>query len=478
MKPLNHHGLKEMPQLRYMCSHQSIHEERIGRFGRIFQDHPAMMLNPSSLIEMGKKGGPMDGGTSDDLTQNVPLGMVYLGQFIDHDITLDTTSSFNTANEATEIENFRTPALDLDCIFGEGPEDEPFLYESNSLRLLTGKTNNNIGQGVSLESEDLARNGQGKAIIGDPRNDENRIISQLQLAFIRFYNAIYTDIESHNPTAEAKHIYEEARKLTTWHYQWIVIYEFLPTMCGEVIVDKVLGRGRQYYKPYERAFIPVEFSIGTYRFGHSMITQKVKLKQGGSTFDLFSNNIGGGFSKITSLNQVIDWECFFDFDGSYQRAAKLDMKLASTLLELPFVQPVSHLSSLATRNLLRGQSFFMPSGEVIAECMGREASEIADVRSHILNTINGHDIDFDSGSPLWAYVLAEAADIGRHDKDGFKLGEGMGPVGGTITAEVIIGLMELDANSFMGSDRNWQPTLGTGGKFTIKDLLTISKNGI
>ena len=478
MKPLHHHGLKEMPQLRYMCSHQSIHEERIGRFGRMFQDHPGMMINPASLIEMGKKGGPMDGGNTDDLTHNVPLGMVYFGQFIDHDITLDTTSSFNAANIATEIENFRTPALDLDCIFGEGPEDEPFLYESESLRLLTGKTNNNIGQGVNLESEDLARNGQGKAIIGDPRNDENRIVSQLQLAFIRFYNAIYAHVEAQNPQADAKHIYEEARKITTWHYQWIVIYEFLPTMCGEAVVDRILGKGRTYYKPNQRAYIPVEFSIGVYRFGHSMITQKVKLQTSGSTFDLFSNNIGGGFSKITSQNQVIDWECFFDFDGTYQRAAKLDMKLASTLLELPFIKPVSPKSSLATRNLLRGQSFFLPSGEVIATCMGRDATEIAEVRNHVLNAINGYNIDFDAGCPLWAYVLAEAADIGREDKDGFKTGEGLGPVAATIVAEVIIGLIELDENSFMGSDRNWQPTLGTTGHFTIKDLLSISKNGI
>lgn len=479
MKNFHHHGLKEMPQLAYMCSHQSIDEERTGRFGRMFSGHPPLFLNPKVLNEMGKKGGPMDGGITDNHTQGVPLGMVYLGQFIDHDITLDTTSSFGGINEAIEIENFRTPALDMDCVFGEGPDDEPFLYATDSLRLLTGETNNNLGQGKALEKHDLARNGTGKALIGDARNDENRIISQLQLAFIRFYNEIYASIETAlGAHPDHKKIYEEARKQTTWHYQWIVVNEFLPTMCGEVVVDKILGRGREFYKPCNRPFIPVEFSVGSYRFGHSMITQKVYMQSGGDTFDLFSSNVGIGFQPIKSSKQVIDWDQFFDFDGSYQRASKLDLKLPSALLDLPFIEDNTpeHLHSLATRNLMRSQSFLLPSGEIIAECMSRDAGEIEQVRNYVVNEMSAcSNVDLDAGIPLWAYVLAEAAVIGREDKDGFKLGEGLGPVGGRITAEVIIGLLEWDNNSFLGQDRNWQPNLGNGTDFSMKELLTLSK---
>ncbi|WGK65005.1 peroxidase family protein [Croceiramulus getboli] len=474
MSTFNHHGMKAMPQLAHMCAHRSLSEERIGRFGRIFHGHAPLFLNPKTLIELGKKSGPMDGGTTDDLTQAVPLGMVYFGQFIDHDITLDTTSSFGRNNQPGEIENFRTPSLDLDCIFGEGPEDEPFLYEADSLRLLTGATNNNLGQGQNTEKHDLPRNGEGRALIGDPRNDENRIVSQLQLAFIRFYNELYNDVAAAHPDYDAKEVYEEARRLTTWHYQWIVVNEFLPVMCGEVVVDRILGQGRTAYQPCSRAYIPVEFSVGSYRFGHSMITQKVQLNNGGSTHDLFSNQVGGGFSKITSQNQVIDWERFFDFDGTYQRAAKLDIHMASTLLELPFIQPPSSMSSLATRNLMRGQSFLLPSGETIARCLNRDEAEINQIKTFLKNATSGFDIDLDAGTPLWLYILAEAGEIGRQDKDGFKIAEGLGPVGATLTAEVILALLELDPNSYLGANRNWQPDLGTDGVFTMKDLLEKS----
>ena len=101
------------------------------------------------------------------------------GQFIDHDITFDTTSSLNTINNPSGISNDRTPCLDLDSVFGGRPEDEPFLYHNTEegMFLLTGDTNHNYNQRDELEKYDLLRNGAGTAIIGDPRNDENLIMS-------------------------------------------------------------------------------------------------------------------------------------------------------------------------------------------------------------------------------------------------------------------------------------------------------------
>ncbi|NER16254.1 peroxidase family protein [Spongiivirga citrea] len=472
----NHHGMQVNPGQEFLCYHDSISKEREGRFGRIFKNHPPLWVNPNVLIELGKVAGPMDEGNNAETTDNVPLGMIYLGQFIDHDITLDTTSSVNRVNNPNEIENFRTPALDLDCIFGEGPEDEPFLYESGSLRLLTGETNNNIGQGPDLEKHDLARNGQGRAMIGDPRNDENRIVSQLQLAFIRFYNEVYNDVEAANPGHSAKENYEEARQLATWHYQWVVVNEFLPTIAGEVAVDNILGKGRKWYCPSGRSFIPVEFSVASYRFGHSMITQEVTLQNGGATHDLFSSSVGRGFTRLADEDQVVHWERFFDFDGTYQRSGKMDTQMASTLLALPFLPPQTPaaMKSLATRNLLRGQSFLLPSGEFVAEKIGRSQAEIDQVKAFVKNQIQANNIDLDYGIPLWYYILAEAEVIGREDKSGFNPGEGLGPVGATLTCEVLLGLLELDSHSYLGADRNWLPTLGTNGDFKMKDLLEKS----
>lgn len=478
----NNHGQHSFYGKNMLCTLKSYQIESIGRFGRMFREVSPLYINPLELNKLGTPGGPMEGTSPAQLTSDVPLGMIFFGQFIDHDITFDTQSNFSSINNPLQIENTRTANLDLDCIFGGGPEDEPFLYDKpngRGLYLLTGKSNQNQGQAAKLEKHDLPRTGTETAIIGDPRNDENRVISQFQLAMIRFYNANYDAIKNADPHKSAVEIYEEARELVMYHYQWIVVNEFLPLLCGSKIVGDILGSGRKFYKPCNQPFIPVEFSVAAYRFGHSMINQTLKLQPSGAVHSIFSPEFGRGFEKIKNEAQVIHWETFFDFDGTYQRAEKLDTKLAAILLDLPFIQSTNTADrSLATRNLRRGQSFLLPSGETIAECMQRDTAEINDVKNLIRNLAQTHHINLDSGTPLWFYILAEAEEIGRIDSAGSKPGEGLGPVGATIVAETIIGLLEMDEASYLGSNRDWSPTLGTNGVFTMKDLLTMANTAI
>lgn len=495
MDRTNHHGRHSFYGKNQLCTMHSYREDRIGRFGRIFKDGvEPLYTDPNVLNALGKVGGPMDSKKQIKLTKNVPLGMIYFGQFIDHDITFDTTSNFSSINNPTNIENVRTANLDMDCVFGGGPEDEPFLYSKDKkkgLLLLTGATNKNFGQTKALEKHDLPRNSQGTAIIGDPRNDENRIISQLQLGFIRFYNQVYTDIRNdymdfykncnfgksttHKKKTD-KDFYEEARKTAVWHYQWIVLKEFLPALCGQEIVHKILSEGRQYYKPKE-AYIPVEFSVAAYRFGHSMIAQNMKVQKKGNVHNLFSGAFGRGFAPITKEDQVVDWDLFFDCSKTkFQRAETMDTKLASDLLDLPFIQEDN---SLAARNLRRGQSFLLPSGESVAQAMGRPTKEYEKVKGHVQKLVKKHKIELKGDTPLWFYILAEAELIGRCDHDKSVPGEGLGPVGATIVAETIIGLLELDHASFLGSNRDWTPDLVKGKHdFTMCDLLTISERGV
>jgi len=488
MKNSSHHGRHSFAGKNQLCTMKSYEVESIGRFGRMFRQLSPLYNNPNSLVKLGAKAGPMDGENTPKFTDTIPLGMIFFGQFIDHDITFDTSSNFSTLNNPNDISNTRTANLDLDCVFGGGPEDEPFLYDKpngRGLYLLTGKTNNNYSQTAALEKHDLARTGTGTAIIGDPRNDENRVLSQFQLAMVRFYNAIYDDIKKESTTSgvhkSAVEIYEEARQTVTWHYQWIVVNNFLPSMCGDTIVSNILGKGRQFYKPCNEAFIPVEFSVAAYRFGHSMIAQNLKLQTGGDTHSIFSPEFGLGFSKITDKKQIIDWDVFFDLGGNFQKAEQLDTKLASILLELPFIVSDNLADkSLATRNLRRGQSFLLPSGENVAEFLGRPPSEIADVKNLINNLAIAHNISLDAGTPLWFYILAEAEEIGRINAigEGTKPGEGLGPVGATIVAEVIIGLLELDVESYLGGNRDWMPHLGSNNEFTMKDLIEKSLSAI
>ena len=200
-------------------------------------------------------------------------GMTFLGQFIDHDITFDPTSSLERQVDPEQIANFRTPTLALDNVYGSGPMGSPHLYDQSS-----------AGRGIKFLVEeipgsgspprfDVPRNSQDTALIGDPRNDENLIVSQLHLAFLRFHNAAVDHVEtelgmSGSPPDE---VFNEAQRIVRWHYQWILIHEFLRLTCGEPVVDDVLNNGRKFYKWRHEPFVPVEFSVGTYRFGHSQV---------------------------------------------------------------------------------------------------------------------------------------------------------------------------------------------------------------
>lgn len=468
---MSHHGMMAFSGLPHFCNFSENQNLIAGNFGRLFTALPPLYTDPEILRQLGAKSGPMDGVNTASRTSTVPVGQVFFGQFIDHDITLDTTSSFSHVNSAFETPNARTPNLDLDCIYGDGPEAAPFLYDQGGtfggVKLLTGA---DVSGATALQQEDLVRSPRGTAVIGDPRNDENRIISQIQLGMISFHNKV-ADVLA--PKYHGGELFEETRKLVTRHYHWAIIYDFLQDMCGGAVVWDILSRGRKYYcigdnQPY----IPVEFSIAAYRFGHSMAPEKIQIQQGNSALSLFGNKLGRGFTPLSDLDAVVDMHEIFNTSAgrNVQKAEKLDTKLASILLDLPFVGAGDE-ASLATRNLLRSQSFLMPSGEVVAEFMGRDPAEIQAV-SDAANTDSGGDLG--GKTPLWYYLLSEAATIGRESAPGtFDIGEGLGPVGARIVAEVIIGLMELDPNSFLGMDRSWSPKDGLGLQVqSVGDILT------
>lgn len=476
-----HHGITHPRGITLMCRRESLGgEPHAGRFGRIFPKLPPLYCNPGGLVSLGRRGGPMDGGRRTQKSKRVPLGLIFLGQLIDHDITLDVSSSLTRTNDPFAIENVRTPALDLDCVYGSGPEAAPWLYHSegdfSGVKLLTGADGVCVPAGHTRPSlatlqkranDDLARNATGTALIGDFRNDENRIVSQLQLGLIRFHNKVVDRIRTDEPVLKGHDLFEKARDHVRWHYQWIVVYEFLTGIAGREIVDDILACGRRFYDPCHSIFIPIEFAAAAYRFGHSMVTQRVRTRVSDRrSFDLFGRELGGGFTPVRTPEAVVDWRLFFG--SRAQKAAALDVKLPQVLLELPFVQPPAE-RSLATRNLLRGQSFWLPSGEKIAEEMKIDTAAQRRLHRHLATIRRRHGLG--DGTPLWYYILAEAERVGRGGDANAK-GEGLGPVGGRIVAEVLIGLLEEDKTSFLGGERNWVPYLGRRrGSFSMLELL-------
>lgn len=469
----NHHGMRALSDLEVFCHSGYVRQEG-SKFGRMFDLAPLTVL-PSNLKHLGAQNGPMDGGDTSIRTTSVAVGDVFFGQFIDHDITLDTVSSLSATANPTKIRNSRTPTLDLDSIYGGGPEAQPYLYHNQGdfrgVKLLTGK---DIENATILQQNDLMRSIHGTAIIGDPRNDENRVISQMQLAMINFHNHIVDHIVAlPENSLEGKELYEEARKLATWHYQWVIVWDFLVKMCGQAVVADILGSGRQFYKAnHGDPFIPVEFSVAAYRFGHSMIPQKIQIQKNEPSLELFGSLLGRGFEPLSSERAIVDWLELVESDAGsqVQMAEKLDTKMAKDLLNLPFIQDIP---SLATRNLLRGQVFLLPSGESVAKAMGREDSEI-DMVSDNAKAIAGSGIDLSSGTPLWFYILTEAETIGRETTSGsVDKGEGLGPVGARIVAETLIGLIELDPTSYISVNRNWEPVDGIGVS-TLGEMLTYA----
>ncbi len=445
----NSHGASNLAGLEAFCS-RTHHYHDGDRFGRMFADLPPLFTDPRVLENLGKPGGVMDGGPHGTTSLTNPVGFVFFGQFVDHDVTLDVSSSLDGVNDPHETQNVRTPTLDLDCIYGTGPEAQPYLYHASGpfkgVKLVTGA---DVGTGPHA-ADDLARVGD-VALIGDFRNDENRIVSQIQLGMIRFHNRICDDLSSDH---SGKDLYEEARRACTWHYQWSVVHDYLKGICGEGMISRILSEGRQYYRP-KSPFIPVEFSVAAYRFGHAMVPMSVQTQQGGSLFELFGAVLGRGFSPITDARAVTDMHEMFEthLGRTVQRAGRLDTKLASDLLALPAkVDPDGR--SLATRNMVRGQSFLLPAGETVAREIGRSTTEI----EQISDAARADEPGLRGGTPLWYYILKEADLIGRENLDGTREpGEGLGPVGATLVAETIIGLIELDPRSWLGANRNWRP---------------------
>src|SRR5207244_2675488 len=134
----------------------------------------------------------------------------YLGQFIDHDLSFDTASSLEHQNDPQALVNFRTPRFDLDSVYGRGPAQQPYLYRSDGMRMLQGKTlagNPDDPHVRDLPRDDPDGDEPARALTGDPRNDENQIVSQLHGAFLRFHNRVVSFLTNKNGTTT----FEEAQ---------------------------------------------------------------------------------------------------------------------------------------------------------------------------------------------------------------------------------------------------------------------------
>ena len=477
-----------------------------GKFGRMFPNLPCFAPDSPklrvALMEIGEKGGIMDANDDmgqtpqsliTDLTQqlhnaNSPVmtaGFTFLGQFIDHDITFDPTSSLERQVDPELISNFRTPSFGLDNVYGSGHIAHPFLFDTRDgfggIKFLIEPLGIKGKDGV--DKFDLPRNSCNTALIGDPRNDENLIVSQLQMLFLRFHNKLIDQLHSEKPGKSPMQLYTEAQELVRWHYQWIILHEFLPMLCGEEVVNDILENGRKFYGWRNEPFIPVEFSVAAYRFGHSQIRPSYRANFGivGDTpqtpffADIFNSSLDPKLPDPDDLRggcrakrRFLDWHTFFNLgDGSTRPNKLIDTKLSTPLFQLPGM-PGGEPVSLAQRNLLRQLTFKVPSGQRVANAM-----RMKHLDAGIFDDLKKHKLGLENSTPLWFYILKEA----EVEQMGVRLGQ----VGARIVAEVFIGLLEGDNMSYLAQNPFWKPCLEcfepyrTGKHFTMADLIKIAE---
>jgi hypothetical protein len=419
-----------------------------GRYRRLFEGLPALEADERALHALGRRGGPADlgaGGEGPDAS--VEAGWPFFGQFVAHDITADRSPLGHRA-DPDRIRNFRTPRANLEVVYGAGPVGSPYLYDNDDpAKLLLGP-----------DGGDVPRNQQGIALVGDPRNDVHLFMNQMQVGFIRLHNRLVDRLREDG--TDEPDLFEEARRAATWHYQSVILREFLPTLIGPELTERLLDFGADLYRPGDNPYIPFEFADAAYRYGHSQIRQRYRVNDDLGPVPVFPDLIG--FCAVPESRQV-DWSLLFDVPGrpAAQRAKRIDGRLPESLIALP--QAISGVgetdayASLANRDLQRGQAIGLPSGEAVARAL-----RIDPLAPEQIGLV---DFGWKDETPLWIYVLREADVL--HD------GNRLGPVGGRIVGQVLVGIIDADPESFRSVDRSWRPTLPTfdPDRFGIADVL-------
>jgi hypothetical protein len=437
------------------------------------------------------------------LDSGIPAAYTYLGQFIDHDITLEAVTEKVALNDPAlaplgledireRFRNTRSATLDLDSVYDfPAPRDD-----QNAARMKVGPvTSLNASSPPFMrptgkdDQNDLPREGASSdpshdraALTGDPRNDENLIVAQLHVAFLRAHNALVDGGRS----------FDEARALLRQHYQWVVVHDFLARrITGPSVVQDILDNGNRVFRPQLGPFfMPLEFAVAAYRFGHTMVraTYDHNVNFPAATLEqLFtftalqgqiSPSPGTGGTQFPTLpdNWIIEWDRFVDGPGLQNFARALDTRLVEPLFTLHDLvgDPLPDEARLAVRNLLRGYLLRMPTGQAVARAMGLSPlapEDLLQVASQVQPPAGGErqeDVLRESGfherTPLWFYILAEAAHSGTGH---------LGPVGGRLIAEVLIEMVRRSEDSILRAP-GWQPTLpSAGAQFDLGDLLRL-----
>jgi hypothetical protein len=461
-------------------------------------------LGEGARKKLGAAMARAGGGSS-----QIPAGYTYLGQFLDHDLTFDKTDVMLGANVTpAQLLQARSPSLDLDSLYGAGPGDPESakFYEADGLHLKMGKTTGPTKNGFDLPrgagNTDAKKR---KAIIPDPRNDENLAVAQTHLAMIRFHNRVVDTQLGGVPAAQK---FATAREIVTKHYQWMIRTDYLPRIAKAAVVNNVFNQGRKAFEvgvaPTEVPTMPIEFSIAGFRLGHAMVRAAYNWNKifdnGGGTLDLlftFSATGGNlGFDTRLASIWIADFRRLYDFGeankpaltvpaSKFNRAMRIDTRMVDPLQHLP-PQTIGLPNNagfndvrrnLAFRNLTRAKMVKLATGQQMANFLKNKGVNLTKLtKAQIRDGNNGADLSdmtaaqresVLANTPLWFYILREA------ELNGGK----MSGVGARIVAETFHRAMEGSEHSIV-RDTTFSPSLGpSSSKFRMVDLLLFAFEG-
>ncbi|NBS00031.1 MAG: hypothetical protein EBT42_06635, partial [Actinobacteria bacterium] len=391
---------------------------------------------------------------------DIPAGYTYFGQFVDHDLTLDDRpNDLTTPTQVSSLINLRTPQFDLDSLYGSGPATSAKLYNADSMHLLEGKL---LTGSTDTGARDLPRDSRGQAIVGDPRNDENRIVAGIHSMFIRLHNQQVDGILREQSQLSSTEVFALARKAVVAQYQQLVVSDYLPKIIDRRVLDRVLSNNN-------------EFAVAAYRFGHSQVRGLYRINSEVDRLPVFSGSFGTpgidlvGFSAAPS-NFGIDWSRFFSRSGraetGVQLSYKIDASITNSLSLLPLPVTSAGPADLAKRNLLRSSQLGLPTGQDVARALGvrvlrddeiliGKATGVATEATAITKLAPS----LAGKTPLWAYILAESTASAYRVVDGAIVGQQrapfrLGPVGSQIVAETFVGLLASDPNSIINTQQS------------------------
>jgi Animal haem peroxidase len=443
---------------------------------------------------------------------SIPAGYTYLGQFVDHDFTFDRTDvTLGTNVSPGQLKQARSPALDLDSLYGAGPGDpESAKFYSDGLHMKMGDTAPIFGIPAHA-GFDLPRVGgsgskakQRAANIADPRNDENLAVAQTHLAMIRFHNRV-VDKKTSSTLPDIQR-FALARDLVTRHYQWLLRTDYLPRIVQPSIINDVFNNNKR--KIFEVGApadqlptMPIEFSVAAFRLGHAMVrdaydwNREFPAGQGTLSF-LFEftglSTTGQLMGVKLPSNWIVDWRRLYDLKGEqnrpdlapparFNRAARIDTTLVPTLHGLPDGAVGDGSTGikldLAFRNLVRAKMVGLATGQQMAAFLRRKGVNVKTLtRAQLRDGKNGAVLDaltqaqrqaFLKETPLWFYILREA-----------ELNNGrLTGVGGRIVVETFHRAMEGSTSSIV-RDPTWRPSLGPNNTtFRMSDLLMFAFEG-